>query len=699
MRNRTMGRRQRLTSGAADPRVILELATRLFGNGRTNEAFDLVEEVLGRNPELATPVLAMAWDMYQAMQDRSRYALYQSRIFDFGIQPGEQVLDMGSGHLPFPLATALADITLTEHGYGRGGTPFRHVDGKPVWECSVESTPFADQQFDFVYCSHVLEHVASPETACRELMRIGRRGYIETPSKGKDLFLNSALPSNHHWNVELIHGVLVFTEYDEQERSGLGSNVLMDMHCDPQTPREKAFAASIFLRAPWVNTMLLWEGEIPFEVRRAPRSSRVVGAFGPTAQLPRAETRAASPRVQGGEAPAVEQPVQRPLKLLQVHTFYETYLQQFYAQAPAMANLSFDAQCQALVDDGFSAIHILPPHLGELGYEARLIVANNPYAQGRWLQEHGLGIPENADWVRDVVRLQIEAYEPDVVYFSDPISFASGFVRSLGVKPRLVLGWRAANVPAETDWSEFDVLLSSLQAMRQEALRLGARNAEYYAPGFPTRFTRALAGVRPEVDVVFSGQYNLSQYPRRNSLLQALAQEAASAEPFSLALHLSGLVSATPQEMRPFLRPAVFGLAMQRALCSGRIAFDARGNIGIQRGPGAKTQDLARGESANMRIFEVTGSGVFLLTERFSNLSRYFEEGKEIETYSGRRELLEKVRYYLAHPNEREEIALRGQERCLRDHSMTRRAALFDGIVRRHLAQKLGQPVAERPAA
>ena len=41
--------------------------------------------------------------------------------------------------------------------------------------------PFKDKSFDFVIASHVLEHSSDPEAFLRELMRVGKAGYIETP--------------------------------------------------------------------------------------------------------------------------------------------------------------------------------------------------------------------------------------------------------------------------------------------------------------------------------------------------------------------------------------------------------------------------------------------------------------------------------------------------------------------------------------
>lgn len=42
--------------------------------------------------------------------------------------------------------------------------------------------PFEDHFFDFVYARHVLEDVQNPRAVFRELVRVGKTGYIETPS-------------------------------------------------------------------------------------------------------------------------------------------------------------------------------------------------------------------------------------------------------------------------------------------------------------------------------------------------------------------------------------------------------------------------------------------------------------------------------------------------------------------------------------
>lgn len=74
-----------------------------------------------------------------------------------------------------------------------------------------------------------------------------------------------------------------------------------------------------------------------------------------------------------------------------------------------------------------------------------------------------------------------------------------------------------------------------------------------------------------------------------------------------------------------------------------------------------------------LRDFEVPMSGGFYMVERMDELAEFFEIGREIVSYDGRDDLVQKIRYYLAHDAEREAIRKAGYERCRRDHSWHKR--------------------------
>lgn len=75
------------------------------------------------------------------------------------------------------------------------------------------------------------------------------------------------------------------------------------------------------------------------------------------------------------------------------------------------------------------------------------------------------------------------------------------------------------------------------------------------------------------------------------------------------------------------------------------------------------------------RTFEVPGSGGFLLTGQASGLECFYRPGTEIAVFHDTDDLIEKIRYYLAHPEERDSVARAGHERTRRDHTYEQRMA------------------------
>ena len=74
-----------------------------------------------------------------------------------------------------------------------------------------------------------------------------------------------------------------------------------------------------------------------------------------------------------------------------------------------------------------------------------------------------------------------------------------------------------------------------------------------------------------------------------------------------------------------------------------------------------------------LRIWDVLGSGGFLLTNYQAEIPYYFEEGKDLVCFDGTDDLSEKVRYYLEHEEERREIAQNGYWKVKEKHGYIER--------------------------
>jgi len=86
-------------------------------------------------------------------------------------------------------------------------------------------------------------------------------------------------------------------------------------------------------------------------------------------------------------------------------------------------------------------------------------------------------------------------------------------------------------------------------------------------------------------------------------------------------------------------------------------------------------------DDINMRVFEVLGTGSFLLTNWLPTLEELFENGVDLVTYKSYDEMIEKAKYYLENDEEREKIALNGYLKNIKNNLYTHRIEKIKSIV------------------
>jgi hypothetical protein len=140
--------------------------------------------------------------------------------------PTDRVLDVGGWACPFNRAQWVLDSEPFEtRGYYRTFGGAASQGGADEWFsrdtwvqrdiCDKTPWPFQDKHFDFVICSHTLEDIRDPLWVCSEIIRVGKRGYIEVPSRAFETSLgierpNQAGLSHHRWLIEIAGNDIVF---------------------------------------------------------------------------------------------------------------------------------------------------------------------------------------------------------------------------------------------------------------------------------------------------------------------------------------------------------------------------------------------------------------------------------------------------------------------------------------------------------
>ena len=133
--------------------------------------------------------------------------------------PADMVLDVGAWACPFNRAQWVIDAQPYDtRGFYRTFGGAASQGGEREWFspdtwvqrdiCDRRPWPFEDRQFDFVICSHTLEDIRDPLGVCSELMRVGKGGYIEVPSRARESTMREERPgqaglSHHRWLIDI----------------------------------------------------------------------------------------------------------------------------------------------------------------------------------------------------------------------------------------------------------------------------------------------------------------------------------------------------------------------------------------------------------------------------------------------------------------------------------------------------------------
>jgi SAM-dependent methyltransferase len=167
---------------------------------------------------------------------RRRLASFHRRRIAIPVGPDSLVLDVGSGDKPHWRADVLLDRYVdAAYGGQRSGRAAARIT-RPMFDADAAAMPFADKVFDYVICSHVLEHVPDPAAVIAEMTRVGRAGYIEVPEAASAKILD--FPSHLWWcrlDTAERRSTLVFTAkqaraFDPEiadyiQRSGVGQRL------------------------------------------------------------------------------------------------------------------------------------------------------------------------------------------------------------------------------------------------------------------------------------------------------------------------------------------------------------------------------------------------------------------------------------------------------------------------------------------
>ena len=344
------------------------------------------------------------------------------------------------------------------------------------------------------------------------------------------------------------------------------------------------------------------------------------------------------------------------MRVLIVDTCYPAFLKLHYDRSPGLGEQPYALQWRALMDTFFGTADAYSHNLNSIGHQAREVVVNCGPMQSAWAREHDLAVP-TVGAGDSVLLAQARDFRPDVAYVQDIHRLGDATLAALKRVAGTLVGQIATEPPSLERLRVFDLIVTCLPSFVERFNAAGIRT-ELMRLAFDERVLHELAGEeRPEAvrGAVFVGSLGRTQHRRSNGMLA----RAAARVPIEFWGYGGRLWPPWSPVKRRYHGEA-WGIEMFRILREARIAINRHGSIA---GPYA----------VNMRLYEATGMGTLLLTDNGGQLDDVLVPDEEAVSYSTTGELVDRVKYFLAHEQERAEIAAAGQARTLRDHTYERR--------------------------
>jgi spore maturation protein CgeB len=389
------------------------------------------------------------------------------------------------------------------------------------------------------------------------------------------------------------------------------------------------------------------------------------------------------------------------MRILVLNADYPRFLGWLYRRHAGLESADYAAQMSARNASLFGVADFYSRNFAALGHPAAEIHVNNARLQTAWAREHGMpleeapaatsgsialpawlqrtitplkpmlrplarkvGLSPSLDAQAEAILLaQIEDFKPDVVLNQDTFHVDPGLMRRIKAIGNPILIGQIGIAPSRgVDWSVYDLMMSQLPAIVEFFRRLGVR-AEVNHLAFEPSVLGALPPA-PAVDIEVSFVGTVSpDHQQRIALLEAVAER------YDLKL-FGNPPQALPGSSRLHrcFQGEVWGADMYQALRRSRITLNSH-------------IDMAGREAGNMRLFEATGVGAFLLTDFKDNLHTLFAPDREVAVWRSIDDCLEAISRAINDNAERTAIARAGQARTMAQHTYRHRAAEILGFI------------------
>lgn len=358
-------------------------------------------------------------------------------------------------------------------------------------------------------------------------------------------------------------------------------------------------------------------------------------------------------------------------------------MKNFRKKTKNFSKYSYREYKNALFQTCFGTSDFYSYNLYKLGIDAEDIIANDEILQKKWADENGVSVNENKfiaklkslpfaykifgqpKWIQQITLEQIKEYKPDVVYCQNLSILNPNTLVNIKKYCKLLVGQIACPKPPREYYEKYDLIITSFPHYVKDFRSMGI-DSEYQKLAFDPRILKKIGKCKRVFDVTFIGSFTPYHF-KGTKILERVA-ERIPLNVWGQGLRYLSLFSP----LRKNFHGEAWGLDMYKIFAQSKIVINR--HIGV-----------AENYANNMRLYEATGMGAMLITDHKKNLNDLFSVNKEVVEYKNTDDLTNKIKYYLRHDRERENIAYAGQQKTLKYHNYKVRMKELIKIINKYL--------------
>ncbi len=383
------------------------------------------------------------------------------------------------------------------------------------------------------------------------------------------------------------------------------------------------------------------------------------------------------------------------IKFLRISSIYPSFLKKI--DNSINKSEDYNNILKSIFDLKYSVSNYLSEELSKRNYECNEIIHNYDLIQNKWIKEYG-----NIQNEENTLVQQIKFYNPDVLFLGD-----LKILKKIDIKMikkvtniKMVLCFHCAPFSKENlkELSYADAFVTCTQGYKKKIQENINKDVLLMKHAFKTYNDKNIEveKLSRTIDVTFIGSLFLSHglHLGRVEIIYELIKNFKNnyiAINFSkffilefLFIILKSLIKFNfLKEMKVFYKiiyilifckKPVFGKNMHNVLKKTKILINKH----------IEDTEFA----GNMRLFEGTGLGCLLITDKKKGLEELFIPDKELVVFKNSIDLIDKLKFYLSNKEKLSKIAENGQKKTLLFHNYKNRVDQLDFFIKTKINYK-----------